>query len=60
MLAIANNFYTLNNIQVNKMKSVLITNEITDSSLVTLHFSTDSVTISSCKFNESIRKGYQS
>jgi len=36
ILTVADDFYTLNNIQVNKTKSVLITNAIKDGSPVTL------------------------
>jgi hypothetical protein len=55
ILTVADDFYTLNNIQVNKTKSVLITNAIKDGSPVTLQFGTDSIVIKPCKPNESTR-----
>src|SRR3954469_13905568 len=55
ILMVADDFYTLNNIQVNKTKSVLITNAIKDGFPVTFQFGTDSIVIKPCKPNESTR-----
>jgi exonuclease III/ribonuclease HI len=59
-LAIADEFYALNNIQVNKSKSVLLTSvdthdESFGTTIVTLRFGSDSISIEPLKYNESTR-----
>jgi hypothetical protein len=61
-LNIADSFYTLNNIQVNKGKSVLLTNANidnndtdNDTSVVTLNFGTEQIKIKPVRQDESVR-----
>ena len=59
-LDIADEFYKLNNIQVNKSKSILLTtcntyDPVTDSREVTLSFGTEQISIMPAARNESVR-----